>query len=66
MGFERHESSYSDEQSQHSDYRASIPEISLTYRPETGNRLSLQFRQTDGEYPKRIVSAVSDVSYNFV
>jgi len=63
VGFERHESSYSDEQSQHSDYRASIPEISLTYRPETGNRLSLQLRQTDGEYPKRIVSAVSDVGY---
>jgi len=62
-GFERDESSYSDRASQGSDYRASIPELSLTYRPQSGNRLSLKFRHTDGEYPNRTVSVVSDEGY---
>lgn len=62
-GLEQFESTYSDEASQGADYRASIPEISLTYRPQSGNRLSLKFRHTDGEYPNRTASVFSDEGF---
>ena len=63
VGFERYTSAYTDKASERSDYRASTPEISLTYRPQTGNRLSLKARFTDGEYPNRVASAVADEGY---
>ncbi len=63
VGFERYTSTYSDKASERSDYRANTPEISLTYRPESGNRLSLKARFTDGEYPNRVASVVADEGY---
>ncbi|QID16758.1 outer membrane beta-barrel protein [Nitrogeniibacter mangrovi] len=63
MGWERYNSAYSDRASERADYRASIPEISLTYRPESGNRLSLSARFTDGEYPNRVLTATADEGF---
>lgn len=63
VGYERRESEYSDEASQRSNYEASTPEVSLTYRPATGNRLSLRARFTDGDYPDRTANVVADEGY---
>jgi len=63
VGLERYRSTYSDRASAGSDYNASIPEISLTYRPQSGNRLSLKYRHTNGEYPNRTTTDFNDEGY---
>jgi exopolysaccharide biosynthesis operon protein EpsL len=63
VGFERYTSEYSDEGSQAADYRASTPELSITYRPATGSRIMFKLRHTDGEYPNRAASVFSDEGF---
>ncbi|WP_230970766.1 XrtB/PEP-CTERM-associated polysaccharide biosynthesis outer membrane protein EpsL [Nitrogeniibacter aestuarii] len=64
VGYEAFASEYSDDASQNLNYEASIPEVSLTYRPQSGNKVSLRARFTDGKYPDRTSSAIRDDGYS--
>lgn len=59
-GIERLSVAYSDNASQSSDYEALRPELRLTYRPRSGNRISLIGRFTDGNYPNRRPGLLTD------
>lgn len=59
-GIERLSVAYSDSVSQVSDYEALRPELRLTYRPRSGNRIALVGRFTDGSYPNRRPGLLSD------
>lgn len=63
VGYEAFSSEYSDNASSASNYEASIPEVSLTYRPQSGNRVSLRARFTDGKYPDRTANTVQDEGF---
>jgi len=63
VGYEAYSSEYSDRASQNANYEARIPEVSLTYRPQSGNRVSLRARFTDGNYPDRTDNMIRDEGF---
>jgi len=63
-GYARIRSRYSNGTRPGAEYDANTADLRITYRPRSGNRITFKFASTDGLYPRRTASLVSDREYN--
>ena len=63
-GYQRIRSRYSSGTRPGSAFDANVADLRLTYRPRSGNRITLKFANTHGLYPERTATLLSDREYS--
>ncbi|MCP5241775.1 MAG: hypothetical protein R3E45_07350 [Rhodocyclaceae bacterium] len=63
-GYARIRSRYSNGTRPGSEYDADVADVRLTYQPKSGNRIALKLASTQGVYPRRTATLLSDREYS--